>query len=83
MGNFRLLILLLSLNACSDNKVSPCTAAYDHLLAISKQEHDSDTGKRFVDACVAAWDESRVACLMASTTPDEAKACRAGRVPPG
>jgi hypothetical protein len=83
MGNFRLLILLLLLSSCSDNKVEPCERAYDHLLEISKQDQDSDTRKRFIEACVAAWDASRVDCLMAATTPEEAKGCKAGRVPPG
>ena len=39
--------------------------------------------ERFVKACVEAYDEGRIRCLLDATTTEDALACRAGRVPPG
>ena len=79
-----MLILLLSfMPGCASNHEEPCQQAYDHLVNIAKQEEHQATRERFVQACVDAWDETRIRCLLEAKEADDALACRAGRVPPG
>tara|TARA_B100000683_G_scaffold112258_1_gene110457 strand:+ start:74 stop:325 length:252 start_codon:yes stop_codon:yes gene_type:complete len=83
MGTIRLTILLGFLAGCASDQEAPCQQAYVHLVEIAKQEEHLATRERFVKACVEAYDEGRIRCLLDATTTDDALACRAGRVPPG
>lgn len=70
------------LGGCHD-RPERCHAAYDHLSRLAQHQEDQGLARRFVDACVAAWDEGRVTCLLAARTADEALACKPVKIRPG
>ena len=77
------IVLLAGAAGCAKPTAKLCAAAHDHLAELSHRRPDPDLRKRFVDACVDAWDEARHACLMAAETPEEALRCELGRPRPG
>ena len=83
MAILRMIVMAATLTGCTSNHEEPCKQAYDHLIEVVNQEEHEATRARFVRTCVDAFDETRMRCLMAATTQDEALSCRAGRVPPG
>jgi len=76
-------LAVLSAGGCAEDTRVPCAEAYDHLAEIAERRPDVDQKRRFVEACVAAWDETRVRCLIEAETPDVALQCRPRRVRPG
>jgi hypothetical protein len=85
----RLAILALALllspitGGCAQDRTVDCVQAYDHLINLAKRRMQPRKRLLFVQRCRSAWDDKRHACLMASTTPQEALKCRVERVRPG
>lgn len=70
---------LLALAGCASDPAARCAEAYDHMITLAKRPPSPDARAPFVDACITAWDPQRHACLMASTSADEALDCRSQR----
>ena len=69
-------------SGCFQDRVGPCRNLYAHLQTLSSHQPDPTLEQRFVEACVAAWDERRVTCLQEATTPEQALECKRQRVRP-
>ncbi|PIE20146.1 MAG: hypothetical protein CSA66_01375 [Proteobacteria bacterium] len=68
---------------CGDDPRGPCHDAYLHLLEVGRRNPDPELERRFIDACVDAWDAAQVRCLLRADTADEAVACRPTKSRPG
>ncbi len=75
--------MLLAAPGCESDNVEQCNEAYEHLLQIGKRTQEFELQRRFVTACVAAFDTGRIECLLKATTSAEANACKPKKKRPG
>lgn len=68
---------------CAQDRTVDCVQAYDHLIHLAKRRMQPQKRRLFVERCRSAWDDKRHACLMKSTTAEEALKCRVEQVRPG
>jgi hypothetical protein len=67
---------------CKPDPGAACEQAYDHLASFAKRLKSVPRRERFLDACRAAFDEPRHACLMEARSAEEALVCRPKRAAP-
>lgn len=69
--------------ACDPDPAPQCEEAYNHLIVLAKRPAQREQRQRFLEACHAAFDETRHRCLIEAKNIDDALACRPGSARPG
>ena len=77
-----LILAALGLPACEEDRQPQCIEVFDHLQTLTRHRVTVDLRRKFISSCATSWDPVRHACLMASTSAEEALECKPKRLRP-